>query len=103
MAECGIKKYDALPGRVRDIDVDYLRWRLYSCNNPSIFQRIPIVKGFFPSVNVKEDVIGHLEDAYKEYKQRCKCRHSHWGRFGIRHTWCQEDDCDCKKFQRIRS
>ena len=28
MADCGIKKYDELPGRVGLIDVDYLRYSL---------------------------------------------------------------------------
>lgn len=30
MANCGIKKYDELPSRVEWIDVDYLRYKLFT-------------------------------------------------------------------------
>ena len=46
MAECGIEKYDKLPGRVRWIDVDYLGWRLKRCNDPLFISKIPILGWF---------------------------------------------------------
>jgi hypothetical protein len=46
MAKCGIDKYDALPARVGFVDVDYLRWRLSVCLNPS---SNPIIKFFSPA------------------------------------------------------
>ena len=43
MALCGIKEYDELPARVGMIDVDYLRWRLHTIDNPSWIHKIPIL------------------------------------------------------------
>lgn len=71
MAICGIKKYDELPAVVGMIDVDYLRYRLYRCNNPIIRSKIPIlsilISIFTPPSDskTKEKIIIELERAYK--------------------------------------
>jgi hypothetical protein len=65
---CGIKKYDDLPGRVGWIDVDFLRWRLYVVQLPTktFWQRI--VKSVYMSggINNKQKIINSLELARKE-------------------------------------
>ena len=66
MAECGIEKYDELPARVGSIDVDYLRWRLYRCLNPSWLHNIPLIGQFLapPSDELtKNEVIMKLDGA----------------------------------------
>lgn len=71
MALCGIKKYDELPAVVGMIDVDYLRYILYRCNNPIICSKIPILSILIsiftlPSDSkTKEKIIIELERAYK--------------------------------------
>lgn len=57
MAECGIKKYDELPGRIGLIDVDYLRFRLYSVKN----KQKKLIKE-------EEKIIEKLEEARKKWK-----------------------------------
>ena len=66
MAECGIEKYDKLPSRVGWIDVDYLRWRLWRCNNPSFISKIPMLGWFLtPQSNekTKQKIINKLDEA----------------------------------------
>ena len=64
MAECGIEKYDKLPARAGWTDIDYLRWRLWRCNNPSFISRIPILGWLLtpPSdEKTKQNIINKLE------------------------------------------
>ena len=66
MTKCGIKKYDELPARIKLIDVDYIRWRLYRCINPHFFSNIPFLKYFFHppiSEEIKQDLIKVLDFA----------------------------------------
>jgi hypothetical protein len=74
MANCGIKKYDQLPARVGYVDVDYLRWRLYRCNNPHWIHNIPILGWFLtPPSNLKtrNQIIIKLE-LVKEINEKIK-------------------------------
>lgn len=71
MAKCGIEEYDKLPARVGWRDVDYLRWRLYRCDNPSFINSIPILGWMLtPSSDLKtrERIIAELEKAKMEVK-----------------------------------
>lgn len=75
MAKCGIKRYDELPAGVGWIDVDYLRWRLKRCNNPSnimkILDSIPIINLFTlgdSKESTKYSILSSLEEAYEKHK-----------------------------------
>ncbi len=37
---CGIDNYDKLPSRVGWVDIDYLRWELTLCDNPTLFNKL---------------------------------------------------------------
>jgi len=71
MANCGISKYDELPARVgpffTGIDVDYLRYRLHACDNPSwLRRRYPFLAWFLqPSVSEvsRSKIIAKLDEA----------------------------------------
>ena len=71
MAECGIEKYDELPGRVGWIDVDSLCYALYRLDHPLIknIQEIPILQKFATPPEelqkYREKIIAKLEKAYE--------------------------------------
>ena len=76
MADCGIEKYDKLPAVVGWIDVDYLRWRLYRCNNPSWLHYIPIIGWLWtPASSEKERIRleARLDRAVEIHKLSLHC------------------------------
>lgn len=72
MVVCGIKKYDDLPARVEWIDVDYLRFIVYSYDNPTflgkIMRNISIWR--FDGLIRRGYAVEGLEKAYRIYNKK---------------------------------